>query len=256
MKSSEISKLDKHRGRNFCIGLISALSFVLACFNYTTYADLDYDYDAPPVFEEEEVIVFRTPKNPKTKVVPRAVEITEKIEELEEKEFIEEQEPEPIQDLVDEKIVEKEVVEYVAPAKPKPQPKPTPPVIEPEEPKEDFTEYLVVEHMPRFPGCEDKGLKKEERKVCSQKAMLEFIYKNIKYPIIAVENGIKGTVVVSFLVDKDGNTSDFKIVRDIGGGCGQEAIRVVKNMPQWIPGIQQGRKVNVRYNMPVKYKLH
>lgn len=85
--------------------------------------------------------------------------------------------------------------------------------------------------------------------------MLQFIYSNIKYPAIARENGVEGTVYVKFVVEKDGKITNAEIVRDIGAGCGQEALRVVGLMPEWEPGKQRGRPVRVQFNLPVKYKL-
>ena len=88
---------------------------------------------------------------------------------------------------------------------------------------------------------------------------MEFIYKNIKYPPIARENGVEGTVVIRFVVDKDGSVDEPKILRDIGAQCGAEALRVVNmmnNMPQkWIPGKQRGKPVKVYFNLPVKFRL-
>ena len=108
--------------------------------------------------------------------------------------------------------------------------------------------------MPRFPGCEDES-SKDERKNCATEKMLQFIYKNIKYPAIARENGVEGTVVVTFVVEKDGSITDAQVVRDIGAQCGQEALRVVNMMPKWVPGKQRGRSVRVQFNLPVKFKL-
>ena len=112
--------------------------------------------------------------------------------------------------------------------------------------------------MPRFPGCENLRTK-EEKDACAQKKMLEFIYGNIKYPAIARENGIEGMVVVTFVVEKDGTVTDARVVRDIGGQCGQEALRVVSLMNdkgiKWEPGKQRGRPVRVQFNLPVRFKL-
>ena len=102
--------------------------------------------------------------------------------------------------------------------------------------------FKVVEDMPRFPGCEDKS-NKDDRKKCAEQKMLEYIYKNIKYPAIARENGVEGTVVIQFVVEKDGSITDAKVARDIGAQCGQEALRVVNDMPTWVPGKQRGRAV-------------
>ncbi len=115
--------------------------------------------------------------------------------------------------------------------------------------------FKVVEEMPRFPGCDNEPGDAKAKEQCAQKKMLEFIYKNIKYPAIARENGVEGTVVVTFVVEKDGSISDAKTLRDIGAQCGEEALRIVKMMPKWTPGKQRGNSVRVQFNLPVRFKL-
>jgi protein TonB len=83
----------------------------------------------------------------------------------------------------------------------------------------------------------------------------KFLAENIKYPQQASENGIQGTVYVSFVVDSKGNVTDVKVLRGIGGGCDEEAIRVVRSMPQWHPGKQNGKQVRVLFNMPIYFRL-
>lgn len=142
-------------------------------------------------------------------------------------------------------IEHKEERKYVAPP-------PPPPVQEEEE------IFKIVEEAPRFPGCDDLATI-QEKTVCANKKLLEFIYKNIDYPSAARENGIEGTVVIRFVVDRDGKVIDAQIVREIGGGCGEEALRVVNKMnemPQrWSPGKQRGRAVKVYFTLPVKFLL-
>ena len=141
------------------------------------------------------------------------------------------------------------------PSKPSPEEVPHPPTSAgPGNPTADGA-FRVVEEMPRFPGCESEYDKKA-RKKCAEQKMLAFIYDNIQYPPIARENGVEGTVVISFVVETSGRLSDIKVVRDIGAECGTEALRVVKKMPKWVPGKQKGKKVRVLYNLPVKYKLN
>jgi protein TonB len=111
-------------------------------------------------------------------------------------------------------------------------------VIEVEEAKPVFT---IVEEMPSYPGGEAERNK--------------FLAENIVYPQQATENGIQGTVYVSFVVDSKGNVTDVKILRGIGGGCDEEALRVVKMMPKWHPGKQNGKQVRVLFNMPIYFKL-
>jgi protein TonB len=111
-------------------------------------------------------------------------------------------------------------------------------VIEVEESKPVFT---IVEEMPSFPGGDAERNK--------------FLAENIQYPQQATENGIQGTVYVSFVVDSKGNVTDVKILRGIGGGCDEEALRVVRMMPKWHPGKQNGKNVRVLFNMPIYFKL-
>ena len=85
--------------------------------------------------------------------------------------------------------------------------------------------------------------------------MAQFIANNLIYPQIAKENGTTGTVFLTFVVEKDGAISDVKILKGIGDGCEQEAMRVVKMMPKWKPGINHGNPVRVQCNLPVKFKL-
>ena len=102
--------------------------------------------------------------------------------------------------------------------------------------------FTVVEEMPQFPNG-------------GEAALMKYLHDNIKYPPIARENGITGTVFVTFIVDKDGKVRDPKLLRGIGGGCDEEAMRVVSHMPDWKPGKQNGRNVLVQYNLPVRFTL-
>lgn len=84
---------------------------------------------------------------------------------------------------------------------------------------------------------------------------MKFLRDNIKYPQIARESGIQGTVYVTFVVEKDGRVTDIRVLRGIGGGCDEEAVRVIKAMPRWQPGKQRGKPVRVQFNMPIKFTL-
>ena len=101
--------------------------------------------------------------------------------------------------------------------------------------------FDVVEVMPQFPG--------------GQIAMLQYLMKNIKYPEQAVKEGIQGRVTVRFIVEKDGSISDVKPVLSVHPLLNKEAVRVVKSMPKWTPGKQNGKPVRVRFNLPVMFKL-
>ena len=116
--------------------------------------------------------------------------------------------------------------------------------VAPEVVEEEVTEqeiFQIVEEMPAFPGGEAK--------------LMEYVGKNIKYPQIARETGIQGRVFIGFVVEPDGSVSNVKLLRGIGGGCDEEAMRVVKSMPKWKPGKQRGKAVRVSYQIPVFFKL-
>lgn len=140
-------------------------------------------------------------------------------------------------------------LEEAEPAPPPPMPEPAPPP-----PMTEESIFQVVEDMPRFPGCED-GKNKMEKKKCAEGKMIDFLSNHIVYPKIAKENGIEGRVILQFVVEKNGSISNVRVLRDPGGGCGKEAERVVKSMPNWVPGKQRGKPVKVRYILPVSFKL-
>ena len=101
--------------------------------------------------------------------------------------------------------------------------------------------FVFVEEYPEFPNGEEN--------------LYKYLGSNIKYPHDALENGIQGTVVVKFVVEKDGSISNVKAVRKIGGGCDEEAVRVVKRMPRWKPGKQSGKPVRTEFTLPIQFKL-
>ncbi len=121
------------------------------------------------------------------------------------------------------------------------------------EPDLDDVIFVNPLEFPRFPGCEDLDISQNEKKKCAEEKMNEFIYANLKIPEIAQQIRIEGMAVVSFIVDKEGNIVEPKILRDIGGGFGEECLRVVASMPQWIPGKQYGEPVRVQLNLPIRF---
>jgi len=112
---------------------------------------------------------------------------------------------------------------------------------EEEEIVEDYI-FQIVEDDPEFPG--------------GNEALYRYLQSNIRYPVMARESGIQGTVFVSFVVERDGSITNVEVVRGIGGGCDQEAIRVVQNMPPWKAGQQRGQPVRVQFNLPVRFVLN
>jgi protein TonB len=101
--------------------------------------------------------------------------------------------------------------------------------------------FMVVEEMPEFPG--------------GTRALLKYIAQNVKYPVICQENGVQGMVSVSFVINEKGEVTNVKAFRGTDANLEQEAVRVVKSLPNWKPGKQRGKAVKVSYNVPVRFKL-
>ena len=110
------------------------------------------------------------------------------------------------------------------------------------EPAEGNTPVSFVEQMPQPVG--------------GDKELMSYLSKNIKYPVIAIENNVQGTVLLRFVVGKDGSIKDVTVLRSLDASCDKEAVRVVSSMPQWVPGRQNGVAVAVYYTLPVKFKLN
>ncbi len=114
-------------------------------------------------------------------------------------------------------------------------------IAQPEPKEEENKVFDVVEQMPSFPG--------------GQGALMEYLSKNVKYPVVAQENGVQGRVVVSFVVERDGSVTDVQVVKSVDPSLDREAVRVISSMPKWIPGKQNGQAVRVKYNVPVSFRL-
>ena len=115
-------------------------------------------------------------------------------------------------------------------------------VVVDEKPAEEETKVFdVVEQMPSFPG--------------GDAALMQYLSSHIKYPVVAEENGIQGRVIATFVVERDGSITDVKVVKSVDPSLDKEAIRVLKSMPKWIPGKQNGSAVRVKYTVPVTFRL-
>lgn len=115
-------------------------------------------------------------------------------------------------------------------------------IVQQEPPKvEENKIFDVVEQMPTFPG--------------GDAALMKYLRDNIHYPTVAAENGVQGRVVVGFVVEKDGSITDVNILKGQDPSLDKEAMRVVKSMPKWIPGKQNGSSVRVKFQVPVQFRL-
>lgn len=204
----------------FEVGLIIALLVVFAAFEYKSYDKQTIDLQQRAVDDTPEEIIPITEHKPPPPPPPPPKQVTQiKIveDDVEVEDEIE----------IDVEADDETVVEYV-----------------PVEEEEEIVEaeiFTVVESMPEFPGGTGE--------------LYKYLGNSIKYPPLAKESGIQGRVFVNFVVEPDGSISNVKVLRGIGGGCDEEAVRVVENMPSWKPGKQRGKAVRVSYNLPIKFTL-
>ena len=223
VKKSEKASLENNKVIYVLMGFVFVLSLCYVALEWTEREVTKYDVaDSEFLFEEEVEIQQTTQETPPPPPPPQVqeVEVLNVVEDDKEVESIE---------VNTEDDKETEVV-IAAPVEPK----------EEEEPEEVI--FVVVETMPEFPG--------------GQQALFKYLSENVKYPVIAQENGIQGRVICQFVVNKDGSIVDVEVVRSGGDpSLDKEAVRVIKSMPNWKPGKQRGKAVRVKYTVPVNFKL-
>lgn len=223
-KKSPKADLESKKRIFLQIGIIIALGAALVAFEWRQYERTQFDLGTLEVdFIEEEDIPITRPEEPPPPPPPEPSEeliIVDDDVELEEEFTIDA-----------DADVFTEVQEY------------EPIQINREDEEEEEEEiFMVVEDQPQFPGGEE--------------ARQRFLEENLRYPQMAREAGIQGTVFVTFVVEPDGSVTNVEILRGIGGGCDEEAIRVVRQMPSWEPGRQRGQAVRVQFNMPIRFRLN
>jgi len=249
----ERSKLrwDRHRSIFLNFGFACSTFLVLLFINLTVdkTSGVDITPEIEPLVEVKEFIPRTKHSEPKEVKPPKKIPI-EKIEKIILKDVVEEESNEIREDnnippdVIDTFSSETGSIKTA-----------TPPKVDvlPEEKVEE--DLIFVERMPVYG---EKCLvfdSEEDRRKCSMKILLEEVYDKLKYPDFAKEIDIQGTVVISFVVDKSGFIRDIEIMRDIGGGCGNETVKVIKSLGKFTPGKQNGRPVSVIYRMPVKFSL-
>lgn len=227
LKKSEKADLESKKGIFFQVGLVFALAITLLAFEWKSYDNLDINTFSnqqanTEVEELAQITQQNTPPPPPPPPAPSLVlNIVDNTAQINDDLSINAEADESTQ-----------VDEYIAPVAEKQ---------EEEAEVEEHQIFMVVENAPAFPG--------------GDAARMKFLQDNIKYPQMARESGIQGTVYVTFVVERSGAVTDVKILRGIGGGCDEEAVRVVQNMPKWEPGKQRGKPVRVQFNMPIKFTL-
>ena len=222
IKKSEKASLESDKLVYVLMGLVFVLSLVYVALEWTEREVTKYEVTDTEFLFEEEVEIQQTSQETPPPPPPPAVQEVEVLNVVEDN----------VETETIEVTTEETETEVVIAA----------PVEAPVEEEEEEVVFVIVESMPEFPG--------------GQQALFKYLSENVKYPVIAQENGIQGRVICQFVVNKDGSIVDVEVVRSGGdASLDKEAIRVIKSMPKWKPGKQRGKPVRVKYTVPVNFKL-
>lgn len=223
-KKSKKAAIENQRGSWLLMGVVVALAFMFVSFEWTQH-DVRVaanSLTSDPIFVEELVPItfpeekLEPPPPPETKVTEVFEIVKNDIEVVDD-----------FSTVSEDKNLNHEIV-WIAPE------------VEAEEVDEDII-VDHVEHMPEFPG--------------GMTALMKYLGSNIKYPSISQEVGSQGRVIVQFVVNKDGTIVNPTVVRGVDAYLDKEAVRVISSMPKWKPGVQNGKKVRVKYTVPVVFRL-
>ncbi len=222
VKKTERANIEKNKSTFTLVGLVITLAIVWFAFEFKTYDRTAIELQQTAMLDDEEDVILQTeraepPPPPPPPQQTTVIEIVEDDIDVDDDLDID-------AETDDEEEIEEQIIEDDDEG----------------EDKEDEI-FVFVEDQPDYPGGDE--------------ARLKYLRDNIKYPEMAKESGIQGTVYVTFVVEKDGRISNVKILRGIGGGCDEEASRVIKGMPRWKPGKQRGRPVRAQFNMPIRFIL-
>ena len=226
VKKAPKANIETQKTTFLLMGLVVALAVLFVGFEWSSsISKLDETVIVQDVLAEEEIEITQrdpTPPPPPPPPEPEVPEIIDVVEERVENQI-------DLSSLEDDQS-RAQVQTYTPPPPPK--------AVEEEATEEIF---VVVEHQPEFPG--------------GMSALMKFLSDNIKYPVIAQENGIQGRVITTFVVERDGSITDINVVRGQDPSLDKEAVRVIKTMPRWKPGQQRGKPVRVRFTLPVQFRL-
>lgn len=226
IKKSPKADLEKGKTTSLLMGMVVGLAILFVAFEWSNRdVKVAQDQGVADVIAEEQIEITRPENTPPPPPPPPAPVVTEVLNVVEDDVDLEQQ------DIVTSEDNQKaaQTQTYVAPKM----------VEEEEESSQPI--FTVVETMPQFPG--------------GDAALLQFLAKSIKYPVIAQENGIQGRVICAFVVNRDGTIVDAEVLRGVDPSLDKEALRVINTMPKWSPGKQRGKPVRVKYTVPITFRL-
>lgn len=228
-KKSEKADLEKKKGLHLEIGLVTILALVLVAFNLRSTDKKDSGFAQQMVSTEMEEEIIQTQEEqdiPEPEPEQPEPEVTTELEVVDDDADIKNELG--IVDAGDNANKQQEEVVITD--------------VGGEETVEEEEIFVFVEEYPSFPGGEE--------------ALYKYLGESIQYPDVARDNNITGTVIIRFVVEKDGSITKAAVAREIGGGCGKEALRVVNAMPKWKPGKQSGKAVRTEFTLPVQFQLN
>lgn len=227
IKKSPQADLERGKGLSLLLGLVVAISVLFVTLEWRTQSGQTVAAAALDMSMIDDALLVQD-EQPEEQ--PEEIKQPEEVQEA--------QLPDDFKVVDDNKEVAK--IAFVSSDEDKPTPPPVvaPPTLEPEDTEEIFE---IVEEPTSFPG--------------GMQELMKWLGKNIKYPDLAADNGIQGRVMVRFVVERDGSTSNVEIARSVDPSLDKEAIRVVKAMPKWNPGKQRGKAVRQRFVLPVQFRL-
>ena len=227
VKKSPKADLEKGKTMGILMGMIVGLAVLFVGFEWSDREiTIVQDQGVADIIAEEEVEITRpedTPPPPPPPPAPAVAEVLTVVED-------------------DVKLDDVEIVSSEDDAASAQVEAYTPPAVVEEEEESSQQIFTVVETMPEFPG--------------GQGALLQYLAKSIKYPVIAQENGIQGRVVLSFVIEKDGRLTNIQVLQTPDRSLSEEAIRVLNKSPKWSPGKQRNQVVRVKYTLPVDFRVH
>ena len=225
IKKSPKANLEDKRLTFIFMGVIVALAILYTAFEWTQREITVHEADNEDFLIEEEIQIDQTFQEETPPPPPEPEEVPEVIEEIK---------------IVEDDVETEEVNFSTEDTKEAVEIKQV--VIEEEEEEEEIEEvFLVVEEQPEFPG----GMAK----------LMKYFSDNVRYPVVAAENGIQGRVICQFTVWRDGSIRDIVVVRGVDKSLDKEAVRLIENMPKWKPGKQRGKEVSCKFTVPVSFRL-
>lgn len=229
VKKSPKADLEKGKSTWLLLGYVMVLAFMFIAIEWSTR---DVEIDKSQIVQvaefEEEIMPITEQDNTPPPPPPPPAEVPPQVEEI--INIVDNEEEVADVDIASsEDTGQKVEIKAFVPQE----------IIEDEPEEEEI--FMVAETMPEFPG--------------GMAELMKFLSKNIKYPTIAQENGIQGRVTVTFVVNRDGSIVDPQVIRGVDPSLDKEAIRVITAMPKWKAGEQRGKKVRVKYTVPVTFRL-